>query len=207
MEKVIEKILEEAKGMMLEIEARGIEESKNMLKETENKISEIEENAKSVAWEKAKVEKERLLALSRVENRKGKLLLKRKLCDEVFEEALKALSSGGDYKKWMMNLFHLAVESGEEEVLLGKNERVMDKAFLKEVNDKIRKNGKEGNLRLSPDRIEIQGGFILRKDRIEINVSLETLHGRVREELEIEVGRILFQETSSSRKDEKSRKA
>jgi hypothetical protein len=46
----------------------------------------------------------------------------------------------------------------------------------------------------------------LRRDRIEINVSLEALLGSVRDEMEIEVGKILFQDKASSRKDAKNAK-
>ena len=192
MEKVIQKILDEAMGRVGGIGERVREDALKLLEDAKNEVSRVEENAKKSAYLQGRVEKEKILALFRVEIRKEKLIFKRKLSDEVFEKALETLASETDYKDWMLNLFQQVIESGDEEVIFGIKEKTMDKSFIKELNNKIRKNGKVGNLRFSSERKEISGGFILKSGRVEINASLEALLRNIRDELEVEVGKILF---------------
>ncbi len=53
--------------------------------------------------------------------------------------------------------------------------------------------GYKGNLRLSEQRQNLGGGFILRRGRIKNNVSLEILLAQARKELEIELAKELFE--------------
>lgn len=193
MEKVIQKILDEAKEKVGGIEERAKEEADGILAEAKGKVSGIEGNAKKEAEERGRTEKERHLALARVEVRNSLLSVKRRLSEEVFEKALESLTHEKGYRGWMSSLLLQGVETGDEEVIVGNRETEMDQDFLLEVNEMIQKDGKKGNLRFSPERREIMGGFILRRERVETHASLEALFEGVRDELEVEVAKILFQ--------------
>ena len=192
MEQVIQKIMEDARKKVEEIENQSKEEVERIFAGAMDRVSEIEGRAKTEAEVRGRAEKERLLALAKVEMRKSLLSLKQKLSEEVFEKALESLVSKKGYQDWMMDLFQHAVEKGDEEVLIGNGERVMNEEFIRNVNEKIQQNGRIGKLRLATERREIKGGFILRRKRVEINVSLDTLLDLKRDELEVEVGKILF---------------
>ena len=85
-----------------------------------------------------------------------------------------------------------AVETGSEEVIVGKNENRIDSNFIKQVNRQLGP-GYKGNLHLSDEKADISGGFILRRGKVQINASTEVLIGNVREDLEIQIAGELFE--------------
>jgi len=86
-----------------------------------------------------------------------------------------------------------AVETGDEQVVVDNNETVINQGFIKEVNKQLTKDGK-GNLKLSDKKQDIGGGFILKRQNISCNVSLDVLIGQAKENLEIEIAKELFTE-------------
>jgi len=83
------------------------------------------------------------------------------------------------------------VETGDEEVIIDNNETQIDQRFIEQVNRKLGP-GYKGNLRLSDERQNIGGGFILKRGKIKNNVSLQVLLTQARKELEIELAKELF---------------
>ena len=72
-------------------------------------------------------------------------------------------------------------------------EHGLEIARIKEVNRQLGP-GYRGNLHLARDRADIDGGFILRRGKVQINVSVEVLIQRAHEELEMELTSELFGE-------------
>jgi V/A-type H+-transporting ATPase subunit E len=91
----------------------------------------------------------------------------------------------------MKKLMIQAVETGDEEVIVGKNETRLNEEFIKKVNRDLGA-GFKGNLRLSAQRADIAGGFLLSRGRVQVNVSTEVLINQVRESMEMELGGDLF---------------
>jgi len=91
----------------------------------------------------------------------------------------------------MTNLMLKAVETGDEKVIIDKNESRIDQDLINQVNEQLRCHGK-GNLSLSDQRQDLGGGFILRRGKIKTNVSFEVLLTQARRELEIELAKELF---------------
>ncbi|UCF43708.1 MAG: hypothetical protein JSV99_01905, partial [Planctomycetota bacterium] len=91
----------------------------------------------------------------------------------------------------MTKLMLEAVETGDEEIIIGKNEKNIDQKFVKQINRELGP-GFKGNLRLANERNNLTGGFILRRSKIKNNVSLDILLARARKELEIQLAKELF---------------
>ena len=87
-----------------------------------------------------------------------------------------------------MKSLEKAVDTGNEEVIIGKSEKVLNDVLLKEFNKK-----KKTNLKLSRERRDIQGGFILRHGKIETDASLDTFVEIHRKELEMFLAKELFE--------------
>jgi V/A-type H+-transporting ATPase subunit E len=86
-----------------------------------------------------------------------------------------------------------SVQSGEEEVIFSKEDAgSVGKALLEEINQRLKKENRPGALLLADEDREIQGGFILRRGKREVNCTLTALFATVREELEPRVAEILF---------------
>jgi V/A-type H+-transporting ATPase subunit E len=119
---------------------------------------------------------------------------KRKILNEVFEQALKKLHELPDdqYRKLCAKLMLEAVETGDEEVVVDTNENRIDQELIKQVNRKLGP-GYKGNLRLSGQRQELGAGFILKRGKIKTNVSVDVLLDQARKELEIDLAKGLFE--------------
>ena len=115
------------------------------------------------------------------------------LLDEVFEKARKRIKelSEEEYQSFITLHMINAVQSGDEEVLIGTDEKRIDHALIKQINRKLGPGYKE-NLQLAEDRADINGGFILRRGKICVNASIEVLLAEARDKFEIELAEELF---------------
>ncbi len=69
---------------------------------------------------------------------------------------------------------------------------LITEAFVNEINSELTQKGKLGKLSLSDEIRDFKAGFILEKNGIEINNSFEALISSMKDELEYEVARLLF---------------
>ena len=193
-EQVTEKILADARAEAEEIKKQADnKEAAEQAKLTEQ-LDEYKKQTEILAEKAGKDKKAHLLAAARMDIAKQFLAEKRKLLDEVFDKARQQLRNLPDeqYRKLMTELMLEAVETGDEEVLIDKQENQIDQDFIKHINRKLGP-GYKGNLRLAANTQDIGAGFILRRGKIKNNVSIEVLLAQARKELEIELAKELFE--------------
>lgn len=190
-EKVSRKILEDAKKRAKELKEEVETRIRDIEEQARIEVNQIEERAKAEALEGANHEKERLMALAKLELRKSLLGAKRTMIDEAFEKAVTQLNSlkKVDYQGFVKKLLLRAVETGDEEVVVSSEEDVIDQEFLDGVNREL---GDKGGLKLSEERREMRGGFVLSRGRVEVKATFDALVDGLRDELEMEVAKILF---------------
>ena len=194
---IIEKILSDAKKEADSISASFKKEIEALEKEKNQEIEKIRLEAEEEAKLRAEEAVKRELSSKQMEARKSLLEFKQELIDQIFDLAYKQVIGLKDkeYKDFLKGLFHKTVETGDEEVIIGKKDvKQITPSFIQSVNQELKKAGKEGKLRLGQPSPEIDGGFILRRGRKETNVTLSALFASAREELEVEVAEILFGE-------------
>ncbi len=114
---------------------------------------------------------------------------RQRLVGEAFGEALKQLVelAPDKYVKFADKLMAQAVSTGKEVVFVGKNEKHLDQRWLDGYNA-----SHQTSLTLSPEKLPIAGGFVLRNDRIDTNCSWEMLLADARADIETEVVKRLF---------------
>jgi V/A-type H+-transporting ATPase subunit E len=191
---VIEKILSDARA-----DADAVRRQADMaVKEQEEKLQIELRNYNSrtaeLAQKAAQEKRLQMLARARMETAKEILAQKKKLLDEVFslaETRIKQMSDN-EYLALMEKLLLAAVKSGDEEVIVDKNERRIDENFIKQINQKLGPDRK-GNLRLSKDKEPIGAGFILKRGKIKTNASIDVLLNQARDNLETELAKQLFE--------------
>ena len=191
---VVEKILADAKAEAEKIKKQADEKEAAEQAKLQEQLDEYKKQTEALAQKAGKDKKLHLLAAARMDIAKEYLAEKRKMLDEVFAQARKRLQDlpDDDYRKLMTKLMLGAVETGDEEIIIDKEEARIDQAFIKRVNSKL-SPGQKGNLRLAKERLNLGGGFILRRGKIKNNVSLEVLLAQARKELEIELAKELFE--------------
>ena len=182
-------------------------EAGRIKKEAETRAGAVAEEAKKEAasireklLEEGKAssgqERRRILTIANLESRKEILGRKQNLIEEAFQKASNHLKHLADeqYQATVKKMLLGAVESGEEEVIISsRDEKRITPSFLKEVNKGLSGKGKPGKLRLSPQRRQFIGGFILRSSRKEIKCTFDSLLKESKDELEGEIARILFE--------------
>lgn len=194
-EKIIARILEDARlkasNNIKEAEKQASDIINAAKEEAEKKRNVIIENALKNADEMEK----RAISVAELEARKIKLKAKQEIITSVFEKAITALNSlpAETYAKILCNMIISSVAKGNEEVVLSiRDKERLGKEFIDDINRKLAEKGLKGDLRLSEQTANINGGFILKSGEIEINNSFDTLIRMKRNELEPEIIKILF---------------
>ncbi|MHC4926965.1 MAG: V-type ATP synthase subunit E [Planctomycetota bacterium] len=192
-EQVVEKILAEAKaqaeGIVDEAKAKASEQKARL----DSDIADFDNKTKEMAKAAAEDKQQRMLASARMNNGRQTLAAKVEILDTVFEKAKAAVSGLSDeqYLSLMTALVKQAVETGDEEVVIGKNEKRINADFVKKVNRELG-TGFKGNLRLSNEKADITGGFILTRGKVQVNASTDVMIDALRETMGIELLEQLF---------------
>ena len=192
-EQVVNKILSDAREQAEVIAEQAARQSDTQKRQLEQELSAYLAETDRLAKEAAEDKRSRMLAAARMENSRALLAAKVKLLNEVFARAETQIAQLPDetHKALMTKLIVKAVQTGDEEVIIGKNERRINDEFIKQVNRELGP-GFRGNLRLSSERLDIKGGFILSRGKVRINASVEVLVSRLREAIETELAAELF---------------
>lgn len=164
----------------------------------EKKISSANKLAEEIL-KKAETEsidrKSRILSSAELKIRNEKLEVKQKVMDSIFLRAKESLNfmSEVELKNFIKNKILSLDIVGDEKIILSKNNKeLLDLTFINEINKELLLKGKKGEISLSNLEREFNGGFILEKNGIEINMTFDSLVDASRDDVEFEIARILF---------------
>ena len=193
-EQVVEKILADAKAeaekIKEQVEAKEAAEQAKLAEQ----LDQYKKQTEVLAEKAGKDEKSHILAAARMKIAQQFLAEKRKILDEVFEQARRQLHELPDEQDRALctKLMLDVVETGNEEVVVDANDNRINQEFVKHVNRELGP-GYQGNLRLSDETQNLGAGFILKRGKIKTNVSVDVLLEQARKELEIELAKELFE--------------
>jgi V/A-type H+-transporting ATPase subunit E len=193
-EQVVEKILADAKAEAEKIAKLAREKEAAEQAKLAEQLGRYKKQTEVLAKKAGEDERSHVLAAARMDIAMQFLAEKRKILDEVFEQASKQLHElpEDQYLKLCTKLMLEAVETGDEEVVVDTNENRIDQEFIKQVNRELGP-GYKGTLSLSSQRQDLGAGFILKRGKIKTNVSVDVLLDQARKELEIDLARELFE--------------
>lgn len=193
-EQVIEKILSDARAEAEKIIKDAEQKQADEQEKLAQQLEEYGRQTQELAGRAAEDKRRRILAAARMQIAKDRLAEKARILDDVFEQAQKQLKELPDeeFFEFITRLMLAAVETGDEEVIVDKNETRIDHRFVKQVNRRLGP-GYKGNLRLAEQKQDIGGGFVLRRGKIKNNVSFDVLLTQARNDLDIELAKQLFQ--------------
>lgn len=192
-EQVVKKILADADTEAAKIKAEADEKLTDEQSKLDEQLNEYKKQTDKLAQKAAQDTKDHLLAAARMDIAKQFLAEKRKIIDDIFDKARTQMQNlpDSDYTTLMTKLMLQAIETGDEEIIVGKDEKRIDQKFIKNINRELGP-GFKGNLRLANETQNLTAGFILKRGKIKNNVSLDVLLHRARKELEIELAKKLF---------------
>ncbi|HOK96583.1 MAG TPA: V-type ATP synthase subunit E [Anaerohalosphaeraceae bacterium] len=191
-EQVVEKILSQARAEAEAILGQARQKAAQADAQLEAELAEFDRKTEQLAEAAGQDRWQRMLAAARMDNARRLLAARTAILDEVFAKARQALCQMPDapYQALMADLMTKAVETGDEEVVIGRGETRIHEPFLAMVNSRLGPD--RGRLRLCPQRGDFEGGFILRRQRVQINASAEVLVDRLRDAMEMELAGMLF---------------
>lgn len=183
-----ERILKDAAQQKEEILAETRKKAEEIRKEGKRTAEKRKEAIILKANQEGEEERHTLLTMERLEARKLQLTEKQKAIEKTFEKALDTLVNHPDYSTILETLLLEVVKGGEELILSPRDQKRLGDGFLKKINQKIK-----GDITLSKETRDIAGGFILRTPDMEINESFEERIRALRDEMEADVARTLFE--------------
>ncbi|SKA90785.1 V/A-type H+-transporting ATPase subunit E [Caloramator quimbayensis] len=189
------RLLEDDKKRAAEIENEAKVKADEIINGAKLKASDILEDIKQRAEKDGKERKERLIARAQLDARNSILKAKQQAIDKVFSLVIERVSSMNktEYEDFIKKLLINNVETGEEEVIFSNNDKErINSNVIDEVNNELKRQGKNGNLKLSSDTRNILSGFILKRGGLEINCSIDSQIRAFRENLEGEIATLLF---------------
>lgn len=192
---ITSKILKGAEVERDSILAASEEEKNKIISAVINKAKELETEILSKAQLEGKSRQERIISSAKLKVRNDKLSQKQAVMDEVFEEAINRLCSLShkqleDFIR--KSILSMNIDGDEHLILNGHGLKVIGFEFMDSLNKELKDKGLKGELRLLKKEGNFRGGFILEKNGIEINNTYEALIESVRDELEFEVAKVLF---------------
>lgn len=193
-EQVVDKILSQAKAEADKILGAAKDAASKEQQRLDSELREYTEATQKAAQAAGADKLARMLATARMQNSRQMLAAKGQVLDELFAKVKDRIEKlpDNDYLELMKKLLHKTVQSGQEEVIVGKNENRINQAFLTKVNTELLWQAK-GGLKLSSTREDIGGGFILSSGKVRINASTEVIVSQLRGMMEMEFASQLFQ--------------
>lgn len=187
---ITSKILKDAEVRKDNILAAAEEEKNKILSKKVNSANEIEKEILDKAETEAKSKKERVVSGAKLKVRNDKLAAKQEIIDEVFESSIEKLTalSKEEFLGFVRDTILSMDFSGKQTLVLNKQGlEFVDQKFVDELNSKVK-----AEIILSETAGSFKGGFILKNNGIEINNTYEALVSSLRDELEFEVAKVLF---------------
>ena len=187
---ITSKILKDAEAGKENILATAEEEKNKILSKKISSANEIAQEILEKAEVEAKSKKERVISSAKLKVRNNKLAAKQEIIDEVFEKSIDELTklSKEDFLNFVKNTIVSMNLSGKQTLILNEEGlKFVDTAFIDELNKSV-----NAQITLSETAGNFKGGFILENNGIEINSTYEALVSSLRDELEFEVAKVLF---------------
>lgn len=195
LEKILERIQQDAQTEIDKIKSNADAVVDEIMKKAYADAEALKSKLLDEAKNEAEQHKQRIISIEKLDLRKALLDEKQKAIDSAFQKALEGLLKMdiNRYRKLLMNMIISNVTTGDEEIILSKNDKSrLGENFIKDINRQLVKIGKKGSLSLSKDSYDILGGFVMRRGQVELNSSFESLFKSSRDELELEVSKMLF---------------
>lgn len=187
---ITSKILKDAEAGKENILAAAEEEKNKILSKKASAANEISQEILQKAEADAKSKKERVISSAKLKVRNNKLAAKQEIIDEVFEKSINKLTelSKEQFLNFVKNSILSMNLTGKQTLILNETGlKFVDDSFIDELNKEAK-----ATIALSKTAGNFKGGFILENNGIEINSTYEALVSSLRDELEFEVAKVLF---------------
>lgn len=138
---------------------------------------------------------ERMAGVAQLEARKLKLAAKQEMLDEAFAAAMTKLTTlpEEEYTALLVNLAVSGASTGREALVFSVKDRPLyGKKVVIAANEKLEAMGRTGQLTLSLESRDFEGGLYIQDGNVENNCTFATIVRMLRQQMAGEVAAILF---------------
>ena len=195
---ILEKIQLDADRKGEDIIRQGEESAKKNLAQAKQDAREKTDCIIDEGTQSAQQKDRRMILAAELAARKGILSEKQKVIKNCFNGAMEKLNQipDQDYQNIVKNMLIATYAPEISEVIFSeKDSQRINQQFIDKVNKAFEEKGNRGQLRLSKEKRDISGGFILKGDRVEINNSFASVLKYRQNELEADVAKIILGES------------
>jgi len=195
---ILEKIQLDADRKGADIIRQAEEAAKKNLDKAKQEALEKTDCIIDEGTQSAQQKDKRMILAAELAARKDILSEKQKAIKNCFNGAMEKLNqiSDQDYQNIVKNMLIATYTPEITEVIFSeKDSQRINQQFIDNINKALEEKGKRGQLRLSTEKREISGGFILKGDRVEINNSFASVLKYRRNDLEADVAKIILGES------------
>lgn len=190
LDQIFSKIIEQATAEAAAITETATKEVRRIISDGEKEAQLHKERAIAQYRETEEFLLRKKLTAQKLAARKHILQVKKDVMDECFKEAVQQLVNlnKNDYKKLISGMLAaISVKDAAELIFSIKDKPLINPGYVRSANPDL-------NVKKISFSEDIKAGFIFKTDKIRIDNSLETIVASMREKLEPEVGKILFEE-------------
>ncbi len=190
------KIMEDAEKKASENMEDARRKAEDTIQKARDEAEKIKEEMIQNAQAEAERLKERIISIAELESRKDKLKAKQDMVAEVLNKAVERLVSlpAEKYKKILVDMIVPLIKEGTEKIVLAVADRERLTGINHAVNAELSSRGRNASVSISEEIRYFKGGFVLKRGRIEINSTFETVMRMKRSEFEKEITEILFEQ-------------
>ena len=196
LEKIEAKIISDAKNKANEIIKNARDEAGKITDDATREAEAYRTESMAKASAEGKRASERAVSAAKLEAKKLLLSAKQNIMDECFSKARQKILSMplADYEELLIEWIITAADTGAEKLVLSHNDaqRISLLRFIARINAKLAAQGGKPGITLSEETINAEAGFLLKRDDIVINCTLDAMLNSEREKLESELAAVLF---------------
>ena len=189
------KIISDARIQAERIIAQAEDNANNIIKKGKKEADNIKNVILYKNNQEASLKKSKILTEANLKAKKTILFEKQKIIEDVFDKALESILKLDDkeYYNFIKTLILDNIEIGDETIFSGSSDqRKISESFIEDINKELKSKGEKSELKLSASHLPIKGGVVIGSGKIRKNISLELLLKNVREELEMQISKNLF---------------
>ena len=190
-----DKIISDAKIQASKIITQAEDNANNIIKKGEKEADNVKKIILYKINQEASLKKSKILTEANLEAKKIILSEKQEIIKNIFDKASESVLKldDKDYRNIIKKMILDNIESGDETIFIDHLDRVkISKSFIEDINKELKSQGEKGELKLSTAYLPIKGGVVIGSGKIRKNISLEFLLKKIREELEIQISKDLF---------------
>ena len=192
-ESIVNQVLADAQASAEQTIAGARKKAAEIQQASEARIEEGAKATRSRAQKDGAAQRDRMLRMAGLEDRKRDLAHRRELLDQLFSTVTAKMEQDSEQMRSVLQALAVKHAIGTETLLVGERHgEWFDEQFVTELNDRLKRAGKPCGITVSGEKAEGICGMILRDGDADLAITCEEIVNSLRPALEGDMDEALF---------------